>query len=147
MTNRKTMFLGLASLWCCVAWAGAVQAGWMAETALAEAFSGTTIDGHYADGRTFEERYHRDQRIDYVEPGRESSGRWSVAAGAFCTIYNDDPTGGCYRVRRIGKNCFEFYFVARSVSEAVVRPLDTPAWTARGWRRGETSTCLDDPIV
>ena len=45
---------------------------------------------------------------------RECGGHWSVASGTFCTIYDDDPTGGCFRVQKTGANCFEFYFVART---------------------------------
>ena len=47
-----------------------------------------------------------------------TAGRWSISEGTLCTIYDNDPTGGCFRVLKTGSNCFEFYFVARNEYEA-----------------------------
>lgn len=110
------------------------------------AFGGKTIDGHYADGVTFTESYAADGRIDYRERGRDMTGRWSVRAGTFCTIYDTAPTGGCYRVVRKGANCFEFYFVARDEKIAESRP-GQPSWTAQAWVKGQHATCKEEPTV
>jgi hypothetical protein len=117
---------------------------WMGESALNQAFSGKTIEGHYADGAKFVERYDGDGRLNYKDDKRETQGRWSLQAGSFCTIYDADPSGGCYRVQRVSENCFEFYFAARTVEEAQAAPSDRPSWTARGWIKGEPATCADD---
>ena len=106
-----------------------------------------TIDGQYADGRYFTERYGADMALDYSEGPRETTGHWSVVSGTFCTIYNGDPSGGCFRVARIGANCFEFYFVARTEDEVRRREDGKPGWTARGWVKGKKATCQDEPIV
>ncbi|MBU2580630.1 MAG: hypothetical protein KJ622_02780 [Alphaproteobacteria bacterium] len=120
---------------------------WMGEDELRDAFAGTTIDGHYSDGRYFTERYRVDMGLEYNEGPREASGHWSVVSGTFCTIYENDPTGGCFRVARVGKNCFEFYFVTRSEVQAEEREFGKPGWTARGWIKGRKATCQDEPIV
>jgi hypothetical protein len=117
----------------------------MSEPALRAAFGGQSIDGHYANGKTFTESYGNDGRIEYREHGLTHRGRWSVEAGTFCTIYDTDPTGGCYRVRQVGGNCFEFYFVARTEAEAL-RP-GVPSWTARAWLKGSPSSCKDGATV
>lgn len=120
---------------------------WMEGEELKETFSGVTIDGHYSDGRYFTERYGRDMALQYSEGPREVSGHWSVISGAFCTIYENDPAGGCFRVVRVGANCFEFYFVTRSEEEAEAGEFGKPGWTARGWVKGRRSTCQEEPIV
>lgn len=120
---------------------------WMEADELMETFAGVTIYGHYSDGRHFSERYGNDMALEYSEGPREVSGHWSVVSGTFCTIYENDPTGGCFRVARVGANCFEFYFVTRSEEEAKAREFGKPGWTARGWVKGRQSTCRDEPIV
>jgi hypothetical protein len=115
---------------------------WMSENDINRYFSGKTIDGHYADGATFVESYGADGRIAYKDDRRQSGGHWSVQAGTFCTIYDIDPTGGCYRVQRVSENCFEFYFAARTEEQALRDP-SSKSWTARGWVKGQTSTCSE----
>lgn len=119
---------------------------WMSEGEIDAQFRGVAIDGHYASGRTFSESYGRDGRLEYRERDRHTRGRWSIEAGTFCTIYDQDPTGGCYRVKRVGGNCFEFYFVART-EEQVRRDPGAPSWTARGWVKSAPATCGDGASV
>jgi hypothetical protein len=119
---------------------------WMGDADIRRAFAGQTIDGHYANGQTFTESYLAGGRIDYREQARTLTGRWSVEAGTFCTIYDTSPTGGCFRVRQLSANCYEFYFVARDESEAVARP-GKPSWTARGWHNDKRSTCEEGANV
>lgn len=116
---------------------------WMKEQALDKAFRGKTIEGHYSDGRIFKERYDPDGALYYKDDKRVHYGRWSLQAGTFCTIYNFDTSGGCYRVHKLGPNCFEFYFAVRTTQEAKNGDGGTPSWTARAWRSDEASTCPD----
>lgn len=123
--------------------AASVSAGetWMTETEIRDALAGKVIDGHYRNGRTFTETYLAGGRISYTDQVRSSGGRWSLVNGSFCTIYDGDSSGGCFRVHRAGSNCFEFYFVARTEEQAL-KPGD-PSWTARGWLKDVKSTCVD----
>ena len=114
---------------------------WMDEPALESAFSGKAIEGHYSDGREFKERYDSDGGLYYKDDKRVHYGRWSLQAGTFCTIYDFDPSGGCYRVHKVGPNCFEFYFTARTAREAQSGENGEPSWTARAWRSDTASTC------
>lgn len=122
---------------------------WMKPDALKSAFSGVTIEGVYADGRPFEESYFASGRLKYIEDARNliQRGRWSIVSGTFCTLYDIRPTGGCFRVRRHSDNCFEFYFQSRNEAMARSPRPGRPSWTARAWRKGETSTCHEKPIV
>lgn len=122
---------------------------WMSADELSRSFSGSEITGTYADGRTFNERYEADGSLVYVEhePLRQLAGYWSIVSGRFCTIYDDSPTGGCFRVRRSGSNCFEFYFDTRTEAEARSSTPARPTWTARAWRIDAPATCNGEPSV
>ncbi|WP_273890627.1 hypothetical protein, partial [Serratia marcescens] len=80
------------------------------EDALKVAFANKTIQGLYASGRAFTETYKADGAISYQERNVDYRGHWSLQAGTFCTIYDSDPTGGCYQVKQVSDNCYEFYF-------------------------------------
>jgi len=126
--------------------APADKAAWMSDADLGRVFGGAEIDGHYASGRTFAENYKASGRLEYREASRSSGGRWSVQSGTFCTIYDGDTSGGCYRVKQVGQNCFEFYFVARTEERARVSP-NRPSWTARAWLRTRPVTCGEGASV
>ena len=120
----------------------ALDAGnWMDAAALSATFKGQSLNGEYASGRTFKEVYRDDGGLRYQDDMRESGGHWSVSSGTFCTIYDDDPAGGCFRVQKSGANCFEFYFVARTEDKAPGPPDRDPSWTARAWISDQESTC------
>lgn len=119
---------------------------WLLEAELREAFTGVTLDGKYGSGKPFTESYGRDGRIEYRERGTIIAGKWSILSGSLCTIYDTDPTGGCYRVKKVGSNCYEFYFVARTEQQARTEQ-GRPAWTARGSVQGRDGTCAEQHSV
>lgn len=119
---------------------------WMTDGELEAAFADAALEGKYADGRPFHERYRADRRVEYRERGVVTGGRWSVQAGTFCTIYDADASGGCFRVKQVSANCYEFYFVARSELEAERDPR-RPAWTARGAIVGKPGACEEESTV
>ena len=116
---------------------------WMSGEEIVAAFHDATIEGRYSGGRPFTETYRADGRIEYLDGGRTMGGRWSVTEGTLCTIYDTDPTGGCFRVAKVGSNCFEFYFVSRTEEAAPGKDGDPPEWTARGALAGKTEACPD----
>ena len=120
---------------------------WMPETAMQTAFGGKTIQGQYASGRSFTETYKADGSIAYTEKDVAYHGHWSLQAGTFCTIYDTDPTGGCYSVRQVSDNCYEFYFVARTEDEAANEGPGAPKWTARAAVSDRDPTCNEKPSV
>lgn len=120
---------------------------WMVDEELRATFSGVAVDGHYVDGRRFSEQYEIDMGLVYSEGPRETTGHWSVISGSFCTIYDGDPTGGCFKVARSGENCFEFYFIARTEEQVRRRKDGKPGWTARAWIKGRPDTCREEPMV
>lgn len=142
MTIRSLVLLAVFTI--CSAVPLCALSQWMSDSALNQAFAGKTIEGHYADGAKFVETYAGDGRLDYRDDKRQTAGRWSLQAGAFCTIYDADPSGGCYRVQKAGENCYEFYFAARTVEQAQSSPNEKPSWTARAWVQGQVSSCSSD---
>lgn len=127
-----------------------VHAGeaWLAPDEISAALAGKTLEGRYATGKAFTEHYGADGRVGYKESGGfTTGGHWSITAGSFCTIYDGDASGGCFRVSRTGKNCFEFYFITRTEEAAARREHEQPAWTARGSVSGEPTSCEDGANV
>ncbi|NOU08341.1 MAG: hypothetical protein HOO99_19375 [Hyphomicrobiaceae bacterium] len=98
---------------------------------------GSDFAGHYADGRPWQEHYHVDEKLVYTEAGRSVDGYWTLKEGMFCTLYRGALSGGCWRLKRIGTNCFEFYDAGAADRGAAARRL----WTARGWRKEMAPTC------
>lgn len=124
----------------------ALDAGWMPDAELSATFAGKSMAGYYASGRTFAETYAADGTLTYSDKDHASGGAWSVQSGSFCTIYDDDPAGGYFRVRREGVNCDEFYFIARTQVQARRDPRK-PDWTARARFKGQIPTCKDGASV
>jgi hypothetical protein len=121
---------------------------WMGDAEIDATFRGKTIQGHYVDGNGFTEAYRPDGSIDYQERSVSHGGQWSVVGGAFCTIYTTLATGGCYRVRRVSDNCYEFFFAARSERDAADGRLSRrPSLTARAAVADRVSTCDERPAV
>ncbi len=125
----------------------AVAKDWLTAAEIESGLGGKTLEGMYATGQRFTERYLQGGQLEYVEGGVAMSGHWSVTKGTLCTIYDADPAGGCYRVARSGSNCYEFYFVSRS-EEAAPGPLGVkPDWTARGAVDGKVDACKEGESV
>jgi hypothetical protein len=146
---RAALVLAVVAAIVMISPSGAVEAPsvWLDPPDLQKTFGGKVLEGRYGSGKAFTEHYKADGSIAYTEGGITIGGHWSVTEGTFCTIYDTNPTGGCYRVARVGPNCFEFYFVTRT-EEAAPGPEDgKPSWTARGSISGEASACHDGANV
>jgi hypothetical protein len=123
------------------------QANFLSGDAIRRAVSAVTLDGVYPGGKFWTETYLPDGNIDYRESGKAMKGRWSVTGAVFCTFYNDETEGGCWRVRAQGSNCLLFYATARPQGgQSRAGPIDKN-WGAMGWRQGVTSTCEGRPTV
>lgn len=120
---------------------------WLSDAEIETLLKGRTLDGMYASGRRFTESYLESGGLTYTEDGVTLTGHWSVRSGTLCTIYDTDPTGGCFRVAPMGANCFEFYFVSRSEEAAPGRPGGKPDWTARGAVEGKAEACTEGANV
>jgi hypothetical protein len=147
--SKLVVFAALAASFTAVpVWAVQSRLEWLSGPDIMAQFKGATIDGRYASGKAFTERYATDGRLSYTEPGLTLGGHWSVTEGTLCTIYDYDATGGCYRVVRVDTNCYEFYFVSRTEAAAPGPPNGgKPSWTARGALQGKPSACRDTPSV
>lgn len=126
--------------------AASALSDWMSEAELETTFMDVAIEGKYSDGRPFHERYRADRRVEYHEQNMTTGGSWSVHSGTFCTIYDGDTSGGCFRVKQVSGNCYEFYFVARTTAEAEADQR-RPAWTARGSIVGKPGACTEESTV
>ena len=143
---RSLLSVGLAGVLGAAASARAATP-WMTDSEIRGAFSGRTIEGAYSDSMPFTESYFDTGRLDYIEPQRRMTGRWSVVESTFCTLYDNGGGGGCFKVRQVSGNCYEFYFAAFDEEDLAEGSDERPRWTARGWRKDVPSTCVAVPVV
>ncbi len=137
----------LLNLMVCVVLASAPSraADFLSDAEIQRDVIGGDFAGHYADGRPWQEHYRADGGLSYSEAHRTVDGYWTLDNGVFCTLYWRALTGGCWRVKKIGTNCVEFYSSATTPREEP--PAGTaPQWTARGWRKEKAPTCGAPPI-
>ncbi len=116
------------------------QEAWLDARTINETFAGKTIDGRYSSGLGFSETYARDGSISYRDAGIVASGNWRVTAQGFCTFY-EDMNGGCFLVRKLGSNCFEFYVVENQETGPLM-PQEGKPYVAQGWYPEKPSTCV-----
>jgi hypothetical protein len=110
-------------------------------------FDGKSVSGAYADGTPVKETYKTGGGIDYWDPYRATTGTWSVVNNLLCTFYNDDlMSGGCFRVEQVSANCFDYFALAGSTTEAL-NPAEKPRYTARASIEGIAETCPDELSV
>lgn len=151
MFSVQQIFWSLPLVIVCASLGGGARAldFWMTAAELRQSLADTTISGQYVDARSFSEVYKSDGSLRYreFESKTKYTGRWSIVRDRFCTIYDQTQTGGCFRVRRISDNCFEFFFDSRTEAEARSSTLRNPTWTARAWRTDRISTCEERPLV
>lgn len=110
-------------------------------------FDGKSVSGVYADGTAVKETYKVGGRIDYWDPYRATTGTWSVVNNLLCTFYDDgEMSGGCFRVEQVSANCFDYFALAGSTTEALT-PQGKPRYTARASIEGVPETCPDELSV
>lgn len=110
-------------------------------------FDGKAVTGVYADGTPVRESYDVGGGMNYWDPYRSTTGKWSVVNNQLCTFYDDNEmSGGCFRVEQIGVNCFDYFALAGSTTEALT-PSDKPRYTARASIDGIPETCPDELAV
>jgi hypothetical protein len=119
---------------------------WMTDAEITAFVKGAAIAGEYVDGTLFTESYSLDGEADYFDNryGRVI-GVWSVVNGHFCTIYEHEMKGACFRGVSRGSNCFEFY-ASTSTPAETANPQGDPAWTARAWRKDRPNTCTVEAV-
>ena len=116
--------------------------GWLTEAEVRKEIVGKNLAGHYASGLKWSETYGADGRLDYKEPSRHAVGDWSFTGDVFCTFYDAGMSGGCWHVKKTGRNCYEFYSASRSKRpDTIEAERKQQTWTARGWRTEEPSSC------
>jgi hypothetical protein len=104
------------------------------------------VQGDDRSGERWIDDYAADGGIKYSDSRVVWTGRWSFQNDVFCTYYNDGVDGGCYLVRAVSRNCYEYVIVPNDWSQRSVPAGASAEWFARGWRSSETSTC-EDPLL
>ncbi|MFN3744562.1 MAG: hypothetical protein ACK4TL_07640 [Hyphomicrobiaceae bacterium] len=108
------------------------------------AFVDQQLSGVYPSGAPWSELIRPDGTSDYREGGNRREGRWWMRGNDFCFRYDPPLSGGCFRVVRIGANCYELYSVSRG-GDAVPGPQSGAAWNGRMWRDDAAPTCEERP--
>lgn len=120
---------------------------WMTEAAIRAELIDRKLAGEYPSGVLWAEEIKGDGTSDYAEGGIRSRGRWTLSESLFCFRYDAPLAGGCFRMIKLGTNCYELY-----VERDFAVPLPAPrgigvAWNGRMWRTTEKATCEEKPSV
>jgi len=112
------------------------------------AFVDQQLSGVYPSRVPWSELIRSDGTTDYREGQAQREGHWWMRADDFCFRYALPLSGGCFRVVRVGANCYELYAV--SPSDAVTPPAQSAPgapghWNGRMWRDDASPTCEERP--
>lgn len=108
------------------------------------AFVDHQLSGVYPSGVPWSEMVRSDGTSDYREGGSRREGRWWMRGNDFCFRYHLPLSGGCFRVVRVGANCYELY-VVNPGRETVPGPQSGANWNGRMWRDDTAPTCEERP--
>ena len=108
------------------------------------AFVDQQLSGVYPSGLPWSELIRSDGTSDYREGGHRREGLWWMRGDDFCFRYNIPLSGGCFRVVRIGTNCYELYAVNPGELRAP-GPRSGANWNGRMWRDNTAPTCEERP--
>lgn len=121
------------------------NAEWMTADAIRSEFSGTALAGVYPGGKTWAEDIFADGTTDYREAEIRRPGQWWTTALEFCFSYPEPGVGGCFRVTKVGVNCYELYDYSSEFGRAEAPPLQKGSWNGRMWRTQAPHTCEATP--
>lgn len=116
----------------------------MSRDEVVAAFVDQQLSGVYPSGTPWSELIRADGTSDYREGGNRREGRWWMQRDDFCFRYDLPLSGGCFRVVRLGSNCYELYAVNPG-QEAVPGPRTGANWNGRMWRDDAAPTCEERP--
>lgn len=123
---------------------GTIERNAMGRDEIIAAFVDKQLSGVYPSGLPWSERIRSDGTSDYREGGSRREGRWWFQGDDFCFRYNLPLSGGCFRVVRIGSNCYELYAMNPG-QETVPGPRTGANWNGRMWRDDSAPTCEERP--
>ena len=119
---------------------------WMSGEAIRESFSGKALSGIYPNHESWNEQIFADGTTDYREAQKRWRGSWWVDDRAFCFSYPPPGIGGCFRVARMSRNCFELYETTGPEGRGDEPPLVPGSWNGRMWLTAEPPTCDERPL-
>ena len=136
--------------WTCIAAAAALaqarpRGGWMSEDAIRQEFTDRLLNGVYPNTNPWSEHMFANGTTDYREGDKHWSGQWWTEDRAFCFSYPPPGIGGCFRVVRLGTNCYELYETGDAIGRSEGRPEDANLWNGRMWVADRPATCDEQP--
>jgi len=117
----------------------------MSRDEVVAAFVDQQLSGVYPSGLPWSELIRSDGTSDYREGGNRREGRWWLRGHHFCFSYAMPMSGGCFRVVRVGANCYELYAVTPSGDAPAAPPNAEGHWNGRMWRDSAAPTCEERP--
>lgn len=121
------------------------RGGWMAEDAIRSEFTDRLLNGIYPNTNPWSEHLFANGTTDYREGDKHWIGRWWTEDRAFCFSYPPPGIGGCFRVVRLGSNCYELYEAGDAIGRGQGRPEDADLWNGRMWVAEKPATCDEQP--
>ena len=117
--------------------------GFMSGPQIEALVRGQDFAGEFYDEKPWREAYHADNTSDYNAHGAHFAGDWHVSGQMFCTFYRGVTSGGCWYVRQVSDNCYQFFTAGVGMDEPSLDrgSEDRENWFARGSRMSAPSTC------
>lgn len=116
---------------------------WMTGDEIRREFTDSAVAGTYASGEDWTERMHADGTTDYADQEGALAGKWWIDGLHMCFSYPRPDFGTCFRVVRVGANCYEQYdFGAEPGAESEEDDLAS-RWSGRLWHSDRPATCED----
>lgn len=150
----RRSWMGGAALFCLMLLHSAASAEddsltlrWMPSDAIRTEFSGKALAGVYPGGRTWSEVIFADGTTDYREDIVRRPGKWWVTPLEFCFSYSPPGIGGCFRIIKMGANCYELYEYGSEQGRQDAPPRQGGSWNGRMWRTEAAATCDEKPSV
>ena len=133
----------------CLMMVSPVHAAALNESAIRAQLFGLSLSGEYASGAPWSESFNRDGTTVYADDRGESKGTMEFKGNHLCFRYQSgsEMSGGCFEVWKRGRNCFDFYGVSGSGTDAsYTQKVRGLGWDARGWSEGTAKDCVADLI-
>ncbi len=122
-------------------------ASWMSRDEIIEAFVDRQLSGVYPSGTPWSELVRADGSSDYREGAARREGRRWMRGDQFCFAYALPHSGGCFKVVRIGNNCYELYSVGAGGGAEAPPSGAKRHWNGRMWRDEAPATCQELPTT
>jgi hypothetical protein len=114
---------------------------WLSRAEVRSKIIGHAMNGYYRNAEAWVDDYSANGEVKYEGDNNTWTGKWTFQGDVLCTFYNDGADGGCFLMRQVSSNCYEYVIVPNDYAGSSLPPDASDDWFARGWQSENTATC------